>query len=71
MAVMVICIYQPKSGKENELQALLGEHHAVLHSWNWLLILFITRVPLTAHGWIYLSGFPKIILGLPTTFRRS
>jgi hypothetical protein len=32
MAVMVICVYQPKSGKEEELQALLGEHHSTLRS---------------------------------------
>lgn len=32
MAVMVICVYQPKSGKEEELQALLGEQHSTLRS---------------------------------------
>lgn len=32
MAVTAICVYQPKPGKEEELQALLGEHHPLLRS---------------------------------------
>ena len=53
MAVMCICVYRPKPGKSEELQALLGEHHAVLHSLE-LATDFVYRARAADGSWLEL-----------------